>query len=313
MKTYFYEFLGDRKEEIAKPAEIHTEFELSALINVFYNNFTPSFRFAGERHNFYEFFYVVSGKMITSVNMKKYRMSAGEYILVPPMLYHGMEPDNCYATGITVSFDSENYPLAVFGGKLSSFGKQLLTNIVNIYADNVENSELRKKVFPNILNNNNYGYSHSLKVNVENLILIILQNYMSSVKDSGVKIKADNEVAEKTRQYLESHFKENPSLNEIAHDLHYSVSYICKKFKQKYDASITDYIIKLKIYESLKLIEQNNLSLREISDELGFNGVAYFSRIFKKIVGTTPSSYRKSAIYSHIINPRYVPSEFILK
>lgn len=313
MKTYFYEFLGDRKEEIAVPTEMQTEFELSAFITVFYNNFTPSFRFAGERHNFYEFFYVVSGEMIATVNTKKYRISEGEYILVPPMLYHGMNPADCYATGITVSFDAENYPINVFCGKLPPFGKQLLTNIVNIYANNVETSELRAKVLPDIRNEKNYGYSHTLKVNTENLMLIILQDYMNSIRNIDVRLKSDNEVAENTRRYLELHFKENPSLREISDHLHYSVSYVCKKFRQKYDASVTDYILKLKIYESLKLIEQNNLSLREISDELGFNGIAYFSRTFKKIVGTTPSSYRKSAIYSHVINPKYIPSEFILK
>ena len=64
--------------------------------------------------------------------------------------------------------------------------------------------------------------------------------------------------------------------------------------------------------EALKLIEQNTMSFREISDELGFDGVAYFSRIFKQYTGTTPSAYRKFAIYSHLLNSKYLPYNFEL-
>ena len=45
MKTYKYEFLGGRQPEIATPVDTHTEFEITALISVYYNRFAPSFRF----------------------------------------------------------------------------------------------------------------------------------------------------------------------------------------------------------------------------------------------------------------------------
>ena len=312
MKTYFFEFLGDRKNEKATPVDIRYEFEITALISVYYNNFAPSFRFPGERHNMFEFFYVVNGDMVTTINGEKYYMTAGDYIIVPPMLWHGMDPNKTYASAITVLFDAENYPETVLTGKLSSTGKQALTNLVTVYAKNVNVSEFHPKVLPTQNYEKDFGYSHALKLYVENIALTALQDYkQSTVSDVAASGKKD-ELAVEILDYLEKNYKENPSLQKIAEDLNYSVPHICRNFKHAYNESVVNYIIKLKIDESLKLIEQNEKTLRQISDELGFDSVAYFSRVFKKHTGFTPSAYRKFAVYSHLLNSKYLPNNFEL-
>ena len=124
--------------------------------------------------------------------------------------------------------------------------------------------------------------------------------------------KNKDELAVKILAYLEKNYKENPSLQKISEDLNYSVPHICRTFRRAYNAPVVNYLLKLTIDEALKLIEQNAMSFREISDELGFDGVAYFSRIFKQYTGTTPSAYRKFAIYSHLLNSKYLPYNFEL-
>lgn len=312
MKTYKYEFLGGRQPEIATPVDTHTEFEITALISVYYNRFAPSFRFPGERHNFFEFYYVVNGDMVTTIDDKKYYMSAGDYIMVPPMHYHSMEPRKTYATGISVLFDASGYPETVFGGKLSSFGKQILSNLVNCYAQNVNDSEFRPKVLPSQSYEKDFAYAHTLKLCVENIALIALYDYNQAKPKETNSQKNKDELALKILAYLEKNYKENPSLQKISEDLNYSVPHICRTFRRAYNETVVNYIIKLKIDEALKLIEQNAMSFREISDELGFDGVAYFSRIFKQYTGTTPSAYRKFAIYSHLLNSKYLPYNFEL-
>ena len=83
-----------------------------------------------------------------------------------------------------------------------------------------------------------------------------------------------------------------------------------KVFKQNYNESIVNYVAKLKIDEAVRLIEENNMSLREISDSLGFDNVAYFTRIFKQHTGMTPSAYRKFAVWAHLLNSKYLPKDF---
>lgn len=306
-----YEFLGGRQNHYVEPIIFENEFEIDNLIVVYYNRFSPRFRFAGERHNFYEFYYVAENEMIVTIDNEKYFLKEGEFILVPPMRWHAMNPHETYATGISVSFDATGYPEEIFSGKLSPLGKQVLSNLVNVYAKNCNESEFRLKMLSDKTEDEekDFGYKQALKVNTEWLMLDILQNRIQAEKQKSRTEKQYNPLAESTLLYLEQHFRENPSLDRIASDLNYSVPHICRVFKQNYNESIVNYLTKLKIDEALKLIELNNRSFREISDSLGFDNVAYFTRIFKKQTGMTPSAYRKFAVWAHLLNSKYLPGK----
>jgi len=308
-----YEFLGGRQNHYVEPIIFKNEFTIDNLIVVYYNRFSPRFRFAGERHNFYEFYYVAENEMLVTIDNEKYLLKEGEFILVPPMSWHAMEPHETYATGIVVSFDATGYPDEIFSGKLSALGRQILSNLVNIYAKNCNESEFRLKMLSdNPDKEKDFGYKQALRINTEWLMMDILQKRIQAEKQKSRSEKQYNPLAESTLEYLEQHFRENPSLNRIAADLNYSVPHICRVFKQNYNESIVNYLTKLKIDEALKLIELNNHSFREISDSLGFDNVAYFTRIFKQQTGMTPSAYRKFAAWAHLLNSQYLPKNLNL-
>lgn len=315
MKNYMYEFLKGRANHVVEPVELKKEFKLTNLLAVYYNNFAPKFKFVGtrERHNFFELYYVADGKTIAKIANEKYPMEAGEYVLVPPMLYHTMEPNKSYSTGIAVEFDAEDYPENLFFGKLSDFGKQVLTNILRIYAKNYNQSEFRPKVLPASEEEKDYAFGQALSVNIEMLMLIVLQDMKRKErKTTAAPQKTVDPLAADIMNYLEKRYQDNPSLVEIATEFNYSVSHICRVFKRSYNDSIVNYIIKLKINEALKLIEQNEKSFNDICDILGFDDMAYFSRLFKKYTGMTPSAYRKNATWTHLINSKYLPQNLKL-
>ncbi len=177
MKTYKYEFLKGREAQIAEPLDFHREFEIKNLFAIHYNNFAPKFKFAGtfERHNLFEFFYVAAGKMVAKIEKETYKMEAGDYVLVPPMLYHVMEPNKCYCTGIAIIFDATDYPESLFFGKLSDFGKQLLSNVLRIYAKNCSESTFHLMLLPSE-EEKDYAFGQALLANVELLMLLVLQD-----------------------------------------------------------------------------------------------------------------------------------------
>lgn len=314
MKEYVYEFLGGRQNHRVDPVTMKNEFTIDNLIVVYYNRFSPRFRFTGERHNFYEFYYVAENEMVITVDGENFLLNAGEFICVPPMRWHVMEPHETYATGITISFDATGYLEEIFNGKLSPFEKQLLSNILNIYAKNYSESEFRLKMLSdkNADEEKDFGYGQALRVNIECLMLNILQEHIRNEKNKTRPVKTYNVLAQNTLSYLEQHFKENPSLREIADNLNYSVPHICRVFKQNYNESIVNYITKLKIDEAMRLIEENNMTFREISDSLNFDNVAYFTRIFKQQTGMTPSAYRKFSVWAHLLNSQYLPENLKL-
>ena len=73
----------------------------------------------------------------------------------------------------------------------------------------------------------------------------------------------------------------------------YSPFHLSRKFQEEMDCSIIEYIQNSKVVQAKYLLEHSSNSVDEISEELGFNSRTYFTSIFKKYVGVTPSVYRK--------------------
>lgn len=308
IQDYLFEFLDVRKQQKATPITLNKTFNIDDLIVVYYNRFAPNFKFAGERHNFYEFYYVINGKMVVTIDEKRFYLEEGEYIVVPPMLFHSMEPDNSYAIGTAICFGATGYVDNVFDGKLSPFGKQLVTNIINIYAKNCNETEFRPRLISNQNNNKDFAYEQSLLVNIEHLMLLILQEFKNQETISPERTRPQNLLSNEILEYLEKNFTENPTLADISKYCNYSIPHICRVFKHQFGESIVSYMNKLKIDEACKMIEKNDRTLREISEILGFDNIAYFTRIFKQLTGSTPANYRKFAVQYHLLNSKYLPT-----
>ncbi|HYQ57849.1 MAG TPA: helix-turn-helix transcriptional regulator, partial [Draconibacterium sp.] len=82
---------------------------------------------------------------------------------------------------------------------------------------------------------------------------------------------------------------------QFAKEMFVSRSLLYKKIKALTDLNITDFINSYKLKKSVVLIKTGDLSISEIAFKAGFNDPKYFSRIFKKFYGSTPSSFIKSS------------------
>lgn len=108
--------------------------------------------------------------------------------------------------------------------------------------------------------------------------------------------KADITV-KKIIEYLENYIikfqKEKINVQDIANELNMNYCYLCNVFKQKTGMGILNYVNKLKIHQATKLLIETNLNISQIADKLGYQNVYYFSRVFKKFMGVSPSEYIK--------------------
>lgn len=93
--------------------------------------------------------------------------------------------------------------------------------------------------------------------------------------------------------YLQDHISTQVKLDEIGAALSFSPIYCESIFKADIGKSIIDYFIDMKIEFAKRWLIENAMSLREISEKLGFGDYNYFSRTFKKRTGTTPFEFRK--------------------
>ena len=89
------------------------------------------------------------------------------------------------------------------------------------------------------------------------------------------------------RKNIASHI----SLNDIAAKLHVSSAHLCREFKREMGLNLTDYINELKINESLDLVKSKKYSISDIAFIFGYSSSTYYSSVFKKIMGVSPSRY----------------------
>lgn len=97
----------------------------------------------------------------------------------------------------------------------------------------------------------------------------------------------------KAKQYLEKHFHMDISLETAAAHVGLSSYYFSKLFKEYTGVNFIDELTRIRVERAKQLLFESELSLKEICYEVGYNDPNYFSRVFKKAVGMTPSHYRR--------------------
>lgn len=97
---------------------------------------------------------------------------------------------------------------------------------------------------------------------------------------------------------LQENFAQNISMEEIASQVGFSAHYFCRMFKQEFSVNFVDYVADLRLKKACILLENPQTSVKEVCFQVGYSEPNYFSRVFKKAYGVTPSQYQKNAILS---------------
>lgn len=122
-----------------------------------------------------------------------------------------------------------------------------------------------------------------------------IYNLIASLCEYKKMIKFDKfDIVIKSLKYLEDSSGEDMSIKEISEILNISETYYRRLFKEYFKISPTDYRIANKINKAKMFLEYDNMSITSISENLNFTDSAYFAKMFKKIVGVTPTKYKKS-------------------
>jgi AraC-like DNA-binding protein len=96
-------------------------------------------------------------------------------------------------------------------------------------------------------------------------------------------------------QWLEKHYSEKFSLEDLARDIGFSRSYTSRIFRQQTGGSIHEYLLTRRLKRSCDLLRTGEMSVEAIAEKVGFQEVTYFITCFKKMMRQTPLQYRKQA------------------
>ena len=137
------------------------------------------------------------------------------------------------------------------------------------------------------------NYPEMLEIHLRQ-IFIKLHRYFNTVS------KVDNsqiaEEIDKATLYFAEHYNKNICIEKYAKKHHMSTSWFIRNFKQYTGVTPMQYIVSIRIHNAEVLLQNEQHNITEIANMIGYDNPLYFSRLFKKIKGLSPSEYRKNII-----------------
>jgi AraC-like DNA-binding protein/ligand-binding sensor protein len=126
-------------------------------------------------------------------------------------------------------------------------------------------------------------------------LLTIFAEHLSLVSNQIVvrEQNAEPPVIARAKQFITEHQTEELSLEQVAKSVNTSKFYFCKMFKKVTGINFTDYLSRMRTERAKNLLLNPNLRVSEIAYEVGFQSLTHFNRVFKRILGSSPTHYRE--------------------
>lgn len=244
------------------------------------------------------------------------KQSAGEYRRLMEQYYLGLAEPGEYA-----GEEEEYEPLGLKGIGSELYHEIMQKNLkgINAVMDNVEtriqNTAHQKSQAIWLLNELNREASAALSkfgimetttyervssiaviesINTRKQVLTwlsMLRNTLVDVVGNGDM--PGNPLAEKARRYVLRNIEKNISLQETAENVGVSAGYLSTIFKREYNQSFVDFVNGTKIEYACQLLEEKELMVMEIAYRLGYENAYYFSKVFRKYMGMSPTDYQR--------------------
>lgn len=120
----------------------------------------------------------------------------------------------------------------------------------------------------------------------------ITEMIMDCITDSAPEATARNKIQLAIR-YIQEHFSENITVNDLAERYNMSPNYFSSMFKKETNRSPVNFITELRMKKAMELLEHSTMSVVDIAKKVGYDEGQYFFRVFKKHTGMTPLNYRE--------------------
>ena len=244
-------------------------------------------------HSYLELFYFESGKGFFEIDNKVYPLQADKLLIVDakklhlqysdsrkrPLTYYNFSIDHLHLKNKPAnSITSGGFFIYTFPSKQN----KIRANIIRLM------NEFENKQY----NYNNKIYAIFTEILIDTLRLVLHDDDFSEKnEDSNV----NRRFLEGAKEYIEEHYKDPLSLEELLKQSFMAKSYFVTQFKKLFNISPMQYLTLVRVEKAKLLLQNTDDSVTLIASETGFNSPVYFAEVFSKLVGVSPSNYRKIA------------------
>lgn len=275
MSRYYYSLNKEQSFTIRGTAK---------LLNVASSRYGGDWHSVPHMHNHMELFFIVGGKGQFLINDQLYPVDANNLVIINPNILH---------TEVSLNAQPLEYiVLGVEGIELAASNtSDVPFNILNRH-ESVEISGCLRNIFRE-MEQKNTGYEDVCQAYMEILIIRLMRTTALAVPSEPHAISTNRQCAA-VRRYIDLHFKEPLTLEQLAEEGHMNKYYLSHAFKREYGISPINYMISRRVEESKYLLAETDLSMSQIAQLLGFSSLSYFSQVFRRSQEISPKEYRNS-------------------
>ncbi len=242
-------------------------------------------------HEKYEFIFVNKGSVKFIIDNQEYFAPENSIISVSPNMLHTGWAGSTGCNIFNVTFNHK-YLLDD-----SVYEQSLKNSFINhtIEIEPIITDPTAVSYFKNIWNNRNNDII-SKPILEKGLICIFFSYLVENFSTNHILNKSKSAKFNSILEYINQNYTNQITTEQIAEHFSYNKSYFCRKFQENTKITPTEYILRLRINHSQKLMTTSSLSLNSIAAQSGFATYPYFSAKFKQLVGISPVEWRNKFI-----------------
>lgn len=235
-------------------------------------------------HSYMELFYIVGGRGQFLIQDQLYPVNVNNLVIINPNVVH-----------TEVSLNAQPLEYIVLGIEGLELTASEQYNGQFAILDHFESVEI-SGCLRNILREKRQrktGYEDVCQAYLEILIIRLMRSTALTVLTEPQSTSGNRQCAA-VRRYIDLHFKEPLTLDQLAEEAHMNKYYLSHAFKREFGVSPINYMISRRIEESKYLLAETDLSMSQIAQLLGFSSLSYFSQVFRRSQAVSPMEYRHS-------------------
>ncbi|MBY2030380.1 AraC family transcriptional regulator [Clostridioides difficile] len=251
-------------------------------------------------HKEIEILLITEGVVNLFINDKPMQLKKGEIVIIKGGDIHYILP-------------SPGSERLVFQFDISFFNDLILLNeekesLINLFSSIKKYSrdwsaKIRKSVFDiliDIYNEDLYkieGYSYAIKGKMYNLIPILYRQIPREIEENTVEYEINSkEILERLNnifKYVEKNYKQPIKLEDVSYEVGFSVYYFTKFFKKNTGKTFITFLNEYRLEKAKWILLNNNISIVDLVEEVGFGSTKTFYRVFKEKIGVSPLEFKK--------------------
>lgn len=293
MERFYPVYFNEKRKDpstLVQSRFIERKITVHSVIGAIDDTHDRSFSFPGEAHPFWEMVYVVDGRVGVTADDRIYVLSAGDLIIHKPMEFHKIWSEDDHVRVNIYTF--------VASGK----------NLTNLENQSGEVNEIAEKklhelnlIAKQAFTCDDGGLIMELRDPVQAQIFVsLLEMLLLELRDNTSEIGAEEKhsrMFSTVVTYLNDNLHRQLTVEEIAQRCSVSSSMLKKIFRKYTDDGVMAYFSRMKINRAMEMLNAG-ASVATVSEKLAYANQFYFSTVFKRQTGYTPTQYRKIGMQS---------------